>query len=138
MSEELKPCPFCNDGTDDLSIRGDSDECYVQCDPCGTRGPYRARGIGDSQYDKAVAAWNTLSCRLPWTREKPTVEGMYWYKESDNISMAVEVFRERVFFTNGTSADGELLYHMPGYDFDLSVDESKGLWAGPIPEPEEE
>lgn len=117
MSEELKPCPFCDDGADDLSIRGDSDECYVQCDPCGTRGPYRARGIGDSQYDKAIAAWNALSRRLRWTKEKPTVEGMYWCRCIDPC--------RRI------AGPANIMYYTPGCTLIEMYDE----FAGPLPEP---
>ena len=128
MQEGLKPCPFCDDGADDLSIRGDSDECYVQCDPCGTRGPYRARGIGDSQYDKAIAAWNALSRRLRWTKEKPTTCDFYWYR-SEGGSIEIGIVYADVI--------GNLCIHFAGEEEPHLLELVDGEWAGPIPEPEE-
>ncbi len=61
-----------------------------------------------------------------WTREQPTVEGWYWYKDQKTPEQPVFVYQT----TNGSLCElwrGDL----------QDLDNLRGEWAGPIPEPEE-
>ena len=131
MSEiTMSPCPFCNDGTSQLSIRGDCDICYVQCDPCGTRGPAEAVGTGEAKYDKAITAWNSITRRLKWTREKPTEEGFWFCRYGETVWVYWLTWDNGRLKISG-------LFPSKSERFIDELDEFEGLeWAGPIPEPE--
>lgn len=73
---------------------------------------------------------------MKWTHEKPTVEGWYWVRGEFPFDddYCARVFRYR----------GELFVELPDVDYEWGclwsekVDGFKGLWAGPIEEPEED
>ena len=56
MSEELKPCPHCGLGGDEIELLEDRERVivshYVYCDGCGARTGYKFSG------EAAIAAWN--------------------------------------------------------------------------------
>ena len=56
MSEELKPCPFCQDGGK-LFINGGVGCRWVECSSCGCDGPARETEA------EAIEAWNTRAER---------------------------------------------------------------------------
>ena len=113
MSEGLKQCPHC--GCTDIIRTDTKDFChhvaeiYITCPECGMRGPYKGvESSGD--------AWNALPRRLRWTKEKPTKNGWFFHRDVDEHGGSYTT----------------VLY----WDKNLTID--TGLWAGPIPEPEEE
>jgi len=65
---------------------------------------------------------------LTWTREKPTKDGWYWYKEYGNKASLWNLDTSREYglwlkwYYGGTVRDTEAM---------------NGTWSGPIPEPEE-
>ena len=115
MHEELKLCPRCGE-TKSLFfyVYPTIGAFTVLCDNCGMRGP----AAGCSK-DEAIRAWNTLPRRLPWTQEKPTVEGMYWCRCIDPC--------RRI------AGPANIMYYTPGCTLVDMYDE----FAGPIQEPEE-
>jgi hypothetical protein len=60
---------------------------------------------------------------MTWTTEKPTVPGWYWWKSKQYSPVIVEIYRLEV------RGESYLL---------IGVEDAEGLWAGPIPLPEEE
>lgn len=67
MTEELKPCPFCNGRSDLLVIQDPyissyiSYNFYVQCDDCGVEGPSIDVAHNTdcrSAIKEAITAWN--------------------------------------------------------------------------------
>lgn len=66
---------------------------------------------------------------MTWTKTKPSAPGWYWYKPGDEHNdwesrQIVEV------------DDGGVVY-MAGSDVAYDINESKGEFAGPIPEPDQ-
>lgn len=59
-------------------------------------------------------------CEMKWTKEKPTVEGMYWCRCIDPCRRL--------------ACSANIIYYTPGCELVEMYDE----FAGPIPEPEEE
>lgn len=63
MSEELKPCPFCN-GSKGLSVydtaKGFIWQYYVFCHSCGTNGP-KCR-----TEEEAIRQWNQRWTKTNW------------------------------------------------------------------------
>lgn len=110
-SIQLASCPHC--GNTQIDFWDEADDFYY-CEKCGLCGP-RA-------HDKILAAdrWNALPRRLPWTQEKPTVEGMYWCRCIDPC--------RRI------AGPANVMYYTHGCTLIEMYDE----FAGPIPEPEEQ
>ena len=111
MAEELKPCPSC--GATDVFLKEQKPVFFVACAYCSMQGPETLRKKG------AIAEWNALPRKLPWTKEKPTVEGMYWCRCIDPC--------RRI------AGPANTMYYTPGCKLIEMYDE----FAGPIPEPEE-
>lgn len=57
---------------------------------------------------------------MKWTKERPTVEGWYWYRDDNRAAQIVGVGKRAGFM------DGKV----------VELDELSGEWAGPIPPPE--
>jgi len=68
-----EPCPFCGSSDLDFGATSDDSECWVECENCGTQGPYATVGCGDEDEDEvdleadAVALWNE---RVPAVRDR--------------------------------------------------------------------
>lgn len=105
MNIKLKPCPHC--GSTDLQIDWNGVyEChFVRCFNCHMQGP---EIYGKN---KAAGCWNALPRHLRWTKEPPTEEGWYWFR---NLS------KPQIVHTSG------IKNRKPH-----PADE----WAGPIQEP---
>ncbi len=68
---------------------------------------------------------------MNWTKEKPTVEGWYWYAEGDYKPEIIKV-------TVMNIQDGSKVYYMliSGSDSIYEYDEFSGVeWYGPIEPP---
>src|SRR5687768_10656034 len=63
--------------------------------------------------------------KLYWTKERPTEEGHYWYRQLGGPANVVHVIQ---------ALNGRVSWTLPPFEPNL---ESGGEWAGPIPEPEE-
>lgn len=58
MSEELKPCPYCLEDSEEwggIEVCVDRGSAYVECGRCGASGPVNRN---DPTRDAAIAAWN--------------------------------------------------------------------------------
>uniref|UniRef100_A0A6M3II34 Uncharacterized protein n=1 Tax=viral metagenome TaxID=1070528 RepID=A0A6M3II34_9ZZZZ len=65
-------------------------------------------------------AWERFrKATLTWTKDKPTKPGWYWYRGLYQVQSSI-------------------IYITPNIDIVNSLKGSKGEWAGPIPEPNEE
>ena len=110
---ELKPCPYCGEtpkrpeaffGPDGENLWGVSCEnvnCHVDI------------GVWHEDEDEAICMWNALSRPLRWTKEPPTEQGWYWFR---NLS------KPQIVHTSG-------IKHRKPHPADE--------WAGPIQEPVE-
>lgn len=118
MSEEkMMPCPAC--GSENILWENVD---AVICIDCYTQGPTAPDN------ELAIKAWNALPRALRWTKESPTKDGWYWWKDA----RVGEVFVAWVFTVLRTYA--RLL---DGNDNDYEIEKLDGEWAGPIPEPKE-
>ena len=125
MQEKLKPCPVCGHVPDRYDWQSAPDGRSIQryCNICDMTGP-SARMLED-----ADAAWNALTCRQHWTKEKPTEPG-FWFYRRDSSGVGIIL----------VGHDGEDLCVMSGGKCCPVTDFGNGVlteWAGPIPEPEE-
>ena len=68
---------------------------------------------------------------LRWTKDKPTVEGWYWVKEERSGESTMVLIDEHDL----ACANDEFCPHCKARAY--SSLHYPGLWAGPIPEPEE-
>lgn len=66
MTEELKPCPFCGDGTD-MRVIDQQGIAWVSCSACGTEGP-----AWDTA-EQAATAWNRRTS--PTLIPLPVIDG---------------------------------------------------------------
>lgn len=112
--KELKPCPCCDETKPLFFYDYPTGAFTVCCGNCGIRGP--ASGYSK---DEAIKTWNALPRHLHWTKEKPTVEGMYWCRCIDPC--------RRI------AGPANTMYYTPGCELVEMYDE----FAGPIPEPED-
>jgi hypothetical protein len=64
---------------------------------------------------------------MNWTEEKPTKEGWYWHK-------IIHHSRPRVLHVFKLA--GELVVDNMKWSSPAKVEDCRGLWAGPIEEPE--
>jgi len=112
----MSPCPHC--GNTQIDYWDETDGFYY-CEKCGLCGP-RA-------HDKILAAdrWNGMPRHLKWTKEKPTKDGYYWYK--DKITMQMIAFVD-------ASTEAVEFFVFPE---ETCLDALDGEWAGPIQEPME-
>lgn len=115
MSEELKPCPACGS----CVLKVNHYTCIVECQSCGLRGPF--------DRESPEKAWNALPRRLRWTKEKPTVSGFYWWRDTAFDIMATIV---AVDVENRASI-------IIGSENVVDFTKVDGEWAGPIQEPED-
>ena len=124
MSEPLKRCPYC-----DCKTEVDVNSAQLVCLKCGLAGP-AVSGQGDD-CTAAIAAWNALPRRLRWTREKPTEEGWYWYRDkvTEPIMSLITTLDHKLVMNAYRRYQNALIDRLDG-----EYDEE---WAGPIPEPED-
>lgn len=123
MSEELKPCPAC--GSTSISLASTKPVCYCVCSYCNMYGPEAMR------QEEAIAAWNALPRRLRWTKEHPTKEGWYWYRDkvTEPIMSLITTLDHQLVMNAYRRYQNALIDRLDG-----EYDEE---WAGPIPDPEE-
>jgi len=69
-----------------------------------------------------------------WTTEKPVKPGWYWYRADSSIEAHAQVVHVRE--PNQELARNEWEVEFTGFETAHKLDEQKGEWAGPIPEPE--
>lgn len=155
--KNVRPCPVCNQKntlkliTEYWSKGYGMGESYgydmtIKCTYCGMKVYKRyAEETHQDQYfsrtkDKIVKAWNEIAenrqstvvvqnrTRLKWTKEKPTENGFYWWrnKEVDGNTLTVAIVR----MSDRTA-------RFIGCDPFCCLDGVGGEWSGPIPEPEE-
>lgn len=86
MSDELKPCPFCKNGSN-IKLVEYRPNCSgaVVCGQCGARGPKKKNDHERGWKAKAVEGWNTRAERT--CRMKPAVGGG-WYCSECHIWVA--------------------------------------------------
>ena len=128
--ESLLPCPNC--GSDHLYTNEtnyyDLELKAVACSSCRMIGPKHP------SEEKIVELWNKLPRALRWTKEKPTVPGIYWARINDKEPgiICVDVLPE------GPLAGKMACYIMRLTEDVLLEDVNKETeWAGPIQEPME-
>ena len=131
MPIKILPCPYCGNKEPELEILPTTDcRQRIMCRECITIGPLIIGEDFEAVRIQAIEAWNALPRRLRWTKERPTEEGVYWYRDEFLTPFTLtRVFRDREkkMKVYGVRIIGTLnLYEMPGE------------WAGPIPEPVEE
>lgn len=94
MSEELKPCPHCGLGGDEIELLEDRERVivshYVYCDGCGARTGYKFSG------EAAIAAWNR---RAPSPDMREALEALttavhaHYVKAFEDYGIAREVLQ---------------------------------------------
>ena len=72
---------------------------------------------------------------MKWTLEKPKQPGNYWYKRDEETIPGL-TGKPRILYVNTNLCVPQL--NLYDYKEPVSIKEYKGLWAGPIIEPEEE
>ena len=138
MPIKILPCPYCGNKEPELEILPTTDcRQRIMCRECITIGPL----IIGKDFDfeavriQAIETWNALPCRLRWTKEKPTVPGIYWARINDKEPgiIYVDVLPE------GPLA-GQMACYIMGLTEDVLLEDvnKETEWAGPIPEPAEE
>ena len=110
---ELKPCPHC--GGTDLQIVETDMTCCIRCctKGCWLEGPTKEWKAS------AIAAWNDLPRPLRWTKEPPTEQGWYWFR---NLS------------AKGTKYLPQIVNTIEFKERNSHPDDE---WAGPIQEPDD-
>ena len=119
-SPKLKPCPHC--GSTDLRVYWNDiyGKNYVRCHTCHMQGP-EVYGR-----EKASEAWNELPRALTWTKETPTVSGVYWLKNPNSDAEEIVLL------------DGLSVYYMMTEWFESLSELPDGCeWAGPLTLPKE-
>jgi len=76
--------------------------------------------------ERKASSGNQREAEMMWTKEKPVKEGWYFHKARIN---SPAYFRKVI-----RTKKGGLMGHDQPYWF--PVDDFRGWWAGPIPEPE--
>lgn len=66
---------------------------------------------------------------MKWTNEKPVKAGWYWYQE-------LKSFGPTIINIQKDESAGKLYVNSDDWK-DLYVEDFKGQWSGPIPEPED-
>jgi len=71
---------------------------------------------------------------LVWTSEKPTVEGVYWYRNNGNAASVVQVYEHH---DDGWCVYGLEIQHcsMRSLERDEYDELTEGEWAGPLSAP---
>ena len=114
----FKPCPAC--GENALVRRYEDGCCFIVCLSCNMRGP------GESNMIAAKYAWNELPRALTWTKETPTVSGVYWLKNPNSDAEEIVLL------------DGLSVYYMMTEWFESLSELPDGCeWAGPLTLPKE-
>ena len=78
--------------------------------------------------------WTWEKSGIRWTSEKPRKAGNYWYRRVAN-SLAKINSKPQILYVNSDLCVPQL--NLLEYREPISVNEYKGQWAGPIPEPED-
>ena len=119
MSEELKllPCPRCGSRKRLAAEQITKAEWRQKCNSCQF-----SIGVCASK-EEALAVWNSLPRKLRFSREKPTQDGWYWYRDKD-MEPTIGFLLGRCLSLRG----GDYVY----------IENAPGEFAGPIQEPEEE
>lgn len=128
-SFQLKPCPACGAS---VKITGGDEwhnqhEFWICCEnkECG------CVRVGDTEREECIRRWNDLPRALNWTKEPPTKEGWYWFKDDMDYPYVVQVAE---FAMEGNDlmvafTETEEIYPLTKF--------SGAYWAGPITTPKE-
>ena len=73
------------------------------------------------------------SAALTWTKETPSQEGWYWYREEGGLKKPCRI-RTSYSFYHPDRLYAQIKYRGRYYRY---ADEAPGEWAGPIPEPDD-
>jgi hypothetical protein len=76
---------------------------------------------------------------MKWTEEKPTQEGVYWFRGliGDAATSKVHDFASEPTVVKIHDNGSALYAKIPGEDWWPLIDTANGLWAGPIEPPKE-
>lgn len=157
MPIKILPCPYCGNKEPELEILPTTDcSQRIVCRECITIGPLIIGEDFEAVRIQAIETWNSLPRRLRWTKEKPTVPGIYWARINDKEpgiicvdvlpegplagKMACYIMRltEDVLLKD-VNKETEMACYIMGLTEDVLLEDvnKETEWAGPIQEPME-